>query len=448
MVKIGGLAPPYFSRIDLWDAVRRRFYFLHGFSNHAIDGHHVIHFHPFSVRLHKFPSVGRNLNLAHGSDGSGGSSISEQAPSASHSRNWTNSQITWGRCLKSSKTNRKALEKLIGLLMWLTQIFPLMRIWVHYLYQDLYTTPATHFSVDAGDWPRLDTHLSDDLTFISRPRQSAIPLGSALLAVRHQPVTKKQDLQHLHLSTDKRIWLRLKDPGSSRRTIREDSFRVLKLFQSWISTLVPTRSLCPKPFWSGYAAADACASGDTTQLVVLFKVRRAENSGLRRNSHIQIFNFFHFHLIQRCRRVSLPSNLSPDWIGLACCIIFSRIPNPYLLEIIEWQYWSRISQQQDVHYHQTTVLLRWNLGHFGHQNRYWTWCISHSRWVQLHRWWSEPLVIHFRHSPWISTWITNSFSVVRFVDTMSQMHQISFRCSFTLRTSATHLICWKFNLTF
>ena len=150
--------------------------------------------------------------------------------------------------------------------MWLTQIFPLMRIWVHYLYQDLYTTPATHFSVDAGDWPRLDTHLSDDLTFISRPRQSAIPLGSALLAVRHQPVTKKQDLQHLHLSTDKRIWLRLKDPGSSRRTIREDSFRVLKLFQSWISTLVPTRSLCPKPFWSGYAAADACASGDTTQI--------------------------------------------------------------------------------------------------------------------------------------------------------------------------------------
>ena len=48
----------------------------------------------FLVRLHKFPSVGRNLNLAHGSNGSGGSSISEQAPSASHSRNWTNFQIT------------------------------------------------------------------------------------------------------------------------------------------------------------------------------------------------------------------------------------------------------------------------------------------------------------------------------------------------------------------
>ena len=93
-----------------------------------------------------------------------------------------------------------------------------------------------------------------------------IPSGSTVIAVRHQSIKKKQDLQHLHISTDKRIWLRLKDPGSSRRTIREDSLRVLKLFQSWISTIVPTRSLCPKPFWSGYAAADACAPGDTTQL--------------------------------------------------------------------------------------------------------------------------------------------------------------------------------------
>ena len=168
--------------------------------------------------------------------------------------------------LKSSKTSRKALEKLIRLLMWLTQIFPLMRIWIHHLYQDLYTVPATHFSVDAGDWPRLHEHLSDNLTFVSRPHQSAIPIGSTLLAVRHQSVHTKKDLQQLHISTDKRIWLRLKDPGSSRRTIREDSFRVLKLFQSWISTILPTRSLCPKPFWSGYAAADACASGDTTQL--------------------------------------------------------------------------------------------------------------------------------------------------------------------------------------
>eukprot|EP00435_Cladocopium_sp_Y103_P046824 s1882_g13.t1 len=91
--------------------------------------------------------------------------------------------------LRSSKSNRKALEKLIGLLMWITQIFPLMRIWIHHLYQDLYTVPATHFSIDAGDWPKLHEHLSDQLVFLSRPSHSAIPLGSTLLAVRHQSVT-------------------------------------------------------------------------------------------------------------------------------------------------------------------------------------------------------------------------------------------------------------------
>ena len=74
--------------------------------------------------------------------------------------------------LKSSKTSRRALEKLIGLLMCLTQIFPLMRIWIHHLYQDLYTVPATHLSIDAGDWPRLHDHLSDELTCISRPHHS------------------------------------------------------------------------------------------------------------------------------------------------------------------------------------------------------------------------------------------------------------------------------------
>ena len=45
---------------------------------------------------------------------------------------------------RSRKTTRKLLEKTIGLLMWITQIFPLMRIWIHYLYQDLYLIPATH----------------------------------------------------------------------------------------------------------------------------------------------------------------------------------------------------------------------------------------------------------------------------------------------------------------
>ena len=52
--------------------------------------------------------------------------------------------------ISQPRTTRKSLEKLIGLAMWITQLFPLMRIWIHYWYHDLYTIPATHFSIDSG----------------------------------------------------------------------------------------------------------------------------------------------------------------------------------------------------------------------------------------------------------------------------------------------------------
>ena len=167
---------------------------------------------------------------------------------------------------RSSKTNRKHLEKTIGLLMWITQLFPLMRIWLHYLYQDLYTVPATHFSIDPGDWPNLSKHLSDKLVFTSRPASTAIPLGSTLLSVRHTAVQSKQDLNNVHISTAKRIWLRIKDPSSSRRTVREDSYRILRLFDEWLSDLPPLRSMSPRPYWEGIAAADACANNDYCQI--------------------------------------------------------------------------------------------------------------------------------------------------------------------------------------
>ena len=76
----------------------------------------------------------------------------------------------------------------------------------------------------------------------------------------------KTELQLVYISTDKRVWLRVKDPGSSKRTICEESFRILQLFRSWISTVIPTRPLTPKDIWPGQAAPDACAAGVSCQL--------------------------------------------------------------------------------------------------------------------------------------------------------------------------------------
>ena len=130
------------------------------------------------------------------------------------------------------KPSRKLLEKFIGLAMWLTQLFPYMRIWLHYLYKDLCSIPASHYSIDPSDWLQVPPCLSTDLRFTARPAGTAIPLGSTLISVKHQPVTTLDDVRKLHLS-DRRIWMRIRDPNSSRRHISTDSHRIITLFSGW-----------------------------------------------------------------------------------------------------------------------------------------------------------------------------------------------------------------------
>ena len=163
--------------------------------------------------------------------------------------------------LRLDKCKRKQLEKIIGLLMWITQLFPLLRIWIHYLYTDLYSIPATHFSVDPGDWSQLHHHLSSDLHVTTRPPGTAIPIGGKLLSERHKEFQSKEGLHNFRPSPEKRIWLRIRDPNSSRR-----SHHCRCLFLNWTSVLQPIRSMTPKRYWSGHAAADACASGNTCRI--------------------------------------------------------------------------------------------------------------------------------------------------------------------------------------
>lgn len=166
---------------------------------------------------------------------------------------------------RSSRTTKRHLEKLIGLAMWITQLWPYMRIWIRHWYMDLYSVPATHFSIDFGDWPSIHSCLDDRLVFKSRPSGTAVPIGGQLIAVRHQEVKTLADLHTLRLS-DKRIWMHIRDPNSHRRKVSASSLRILDLFESWLSGMSPLKPLTPKPYWYGEAAADACASGTTCQI--------------------------------------------------------------------------------------------------------------------------------------------------------------------------------------
>ena len=85
--------------------------------------------------------------------------------------------------LKHNRVPLKIIQKMVGLAMWITQLFPLMRVWLHHLYMDMHKIPATQFSVDPGYWHEMVACLNADLTFHSRPPGTAIPVGGKLVEV-------------------------------------------------------------------------------------------------------------------------------------------------------------------------------------------------------------------------------------------------------------------------
>ena len=165
------------------------------------------------------------------------------------------------KLLTSSHCSKKSLEKFLGLALWVTQLWPSMRTWLHYLYRDLHSIPASQFSVDPGSWETVCNCISDSLVFIKKPPFSAIPINGHLIQVRHQQVKTKQDLMTCALS-DKRVWLRIRDPNSSKRKLSQSSIRILQMYLKWIQHLPPVKSMWPKPHWQGICVADAYATGD------------------------------------------------------------------------------------------------------------------------------------------------------------------------------------------
>ena len=171
----------------------------------------------------------------------------------------------WVKYIKSliahnNRIPRNQLEKTIGLAMWVTQLFPFMRIWLQYLYADLHNHPATNYSMDPGSWPTIAEHLSPDLIFTSQPSGTRIPVGGRLVSARHQELTSLDDLSKVRI-TDKRLWMRIKDPTSDKRILSVSSKRILNILLTWLNHVSPYVLLKPKPLWTGLAAADAYAQG-------------------------------------------------------------------------------------------------------------------------------------------------------------------------------------------
>ena len=166
---------------------------------------------------------------------------------------FSSASILWSHSLQN-------FEQFLGLIMWVTQLVPHMRTWLHHVYRDLNSIPASHYSVDPSCWDLIMQCIDDSLHFLRKPQGTAIPVGSQLLQARHQTVHSRSDLYQCILS-DKRLWLRIRDPSSSRRKLSSDSVQVFRMFQSWLDHMPPVISMWPKPRWPGTCLADAFAAG-------------------------------------------------------------------------------------------------------------------------------------------------------------------------------------------
>ena len=167
--------------------------------------------------------------------------------------------------LKHRQCTCKQLEKFTGLALWVTHLFLPFRALLHWLFSDLYSCPATHYSVNSGFWTLIKSCLSDELTFLCTPTGAAIPAGSKLVSVRHTPVQTLQKVESVRL-TDRRLWLRIINPKSQQRKLSVHSRRVLKLWLDWLRISPPLRSMRPPLQVSLHASADASAQGDSFQV--------------------------------------------------------------------------------------------------------------------------------------------------------------------------------------
>ena len=158
------------------------------------------------------------------------------------------------------RLTRKDLERFIGLALWATNLFPVLKSMLHTFYHDLYSPAATNYSVPPECWQNLRNHLSPSLEFVSVPPGTAIPLHSRLLSARHREIRKLSDLEQVRI-TDRRMWIRVSSQQSNKRKLSDESIRILGIFEHWLLHMCPFRSMRSPPVLCFDARADASAKG-------------------------------------------------------------------------------------------------------------------------------------------------------------------------------------------
>ena len=156
---------------------------------------------------------------------------------------------------------RKNLEKLIGIILWATSLVHHTRFLLTSLYRDLFSIPATNYSIIPTQWGYFLGLLNDD-AIISTSNNLHLPIGARVVEFKHSSISSKAQLPP-DIPIERHAWVRLRDPHTEKRKLSEESKTTLK----WIlKSLLPLLSSIPLNRFCSLtinAAADAFATQDT-----------------------------------------------------------------------------------------------------------------------------------------------------------------------------------------
>ena len=153
------------------------------------------------------------------------------------------------KVLDSTPCHWRDLESLIGLLRWVLQLAP----------EDKDRPAAANMSMSHATWQQLSSHLHADCAFKSVG--AAIRVGARLLSVRHMDISSLNDLRKVRISS-KRVWARVADPATSKRSLCAASKNFLSYWKGWCLRPQIHRPLgAPSFSVEVELAADACAPG-------------------------------------------------------------------------------------------------------------------------------------------------------------------------------------------
>ena len=148
--------------------------------------------------------------------------------------------------MRSRRVTGALLHKLVGLLQWFCMLYKSCKPWLVSLFADLHRHLVSNYSVSPGLWPSLPRYLDDDLRFTSVPPGTQVPLGGKLLEARHTTLQTKQDLAKVRTSS--RIWMRVTNPASDRRSLSRASRTFLAFWEVPTATAIhSTVSSLPLP---------------------------------------------------------------------------------------------------------------------------------------------------------------------------------------------------------